>query len=173
MRSSLSKRSAVPGIAFVRLSRLFRTSSFRLTLIYAGLFAVSAIILFGVIYWTTASFMEGQFDASVGDELNEVLGDAGGGGADSLRVVVLSSVRRDQKGWFYQMKNAAGEVLAGNLPTPARFNAVGEQRDGRRTVTIASRGAAIRGASRHDQNLGHWADDGRRSRNRASFHRRG
>jgi hypothetical protein len=117
--------------------------------------------------------MERQFDASVGDELNEVLGDAGGGGADSLRVVVLSSVRRYQKGWFYQMKNAAGEVLAGNLPTPARFNAVGEQRDGRRTVTIASRGAAIRGASGHDQNLGHWADDGRRSRNRASFHRRG
>ena len=60
----------------MRLPRLLRTSSFRLTLLYAVLFGASALILFGGIYWTTASFMQSQFDASVRDELNEVLEDA-------------------------------------------------------------------------------------------------
>lgn len=130
----------------MRLPRLFRTSSFRLTLIYVGLFAASAIILFGVIYWTTASFMQGQFDASVSDELNEVMGDADTGGTEALRTAVASRVARDSKGWFYQVRNGAGDVLAGNLPSSERRAVFGEWRGGRRSVMIADNGGVIRGS---------------------------
>ena len=46
----------------MRLPRLFRTTSFRLTLIYAAVFTVSVTILFAIIYWSTAGFMSQQID---------------------------------------------------------------------------------------------------------------
>jgi hypothetical protein len=41
----------------VALPRILRTSSFHLTLAYAGLFGASVVILFGVIYWATNVYM--------------------------------------------------------------------------------------------------------------------
>ena len=40
----------------MRRNSLFRTSSFRLTLLYAGLFTASVLILFGIIYWRAAGY---------------------------------------------------------------------------------------------------------------------
>jgi signal transduction histidine kinase len=130
----------------VRLPRLFRTSSFRLTLVYAGLFAVSALMIFGVIYWTTKGFMQSQFDESVDDELNEVLEDAGRPATQPLQAAVLASIARDPKGWFYQIQGPAGDVLAGNLPRRGHRDVIGETRDGRRIVTITSGKSVVRGS---------------------------
>ena len=38
------------------MPRFLRTWSFRLTLLYAALFAVSVILLFGVIYWSALNY---------------------------------------------------------------------------------------------------------------------
>jgi hypothetical protein len=62
----------------VRLPRPLRTSSFRLTILYAAIFGVSGLLLFGVIAWSVNSFMAEQLDATVANELAEVQADAGG-----------------------------------------------------------------------------------------------
>ena len=56
----------------MRLSRVFRTSSFRLALVYAGMTGLSFIVLFGVILWSTAHFMHHQIDDSVANEIDEI-----------------------------------------------------------------------------------------------------
>lgn len=128
----------------MRLPRLFRTSSFRLTLLYAVLFGASALILFGGIYWTTASFMQSQFDASVRDELNEVLEEAGAATTEDVRIAVLRSIAHDPKGWFYQAQGVGSEVLAGNLPRRARFDGA-EWRAGQLATVTTGSGVSIRG----------------------------
>ena len=64
----------------MRLPRPFRTSTFRLTLLYAGMFAVSVLILFGIVVFSATKFIARQIDATVASELAEVQADAAGGG---------------------------------------------------------------------------------------------
>ena len=45
------------------LSRILRSASFRLTLIYAALFVISAIVLFGTVYVTATSAMQSDMQA--------------------------------------------------------------------------------------------------------------
>ena len=47
----------------MRLPRPLRTSSFRLTLLYAALFSVSVLLLFGIVGWSVTRFMAEQIDA--------------------------------------------------------------------------------------------------------------
>lgn len=95
--------------------RLFRTSSFRLTLLYAGLTGASFLLLFGVVYWSTTRFMDRQIDATVASELAEIQADARDDGIDSMRGNVQAMVGR-VPGYFYLLQDASGAVLAGNLP---------------------------------------------------------
>lgn len=45
---------------FVFLNSLWRTSAFRLTILYAGLFSASVLTLFAFIYWSTVQVIERQ-----------------------------------------------------------------------------------------------------------------
>ena len=99
----------------MQLPRLFRTSSFRLTLLYAGLTGASFLLLFGVVYWSTTRFMDRQIDATVASELAEIQADARDDGMDSMRGNVQAMVGR-VPGYFYLLQDASGAVLAGNLP---------------------------------------------------------
>ena len=98
-----------------RLPRVFRTSSFRLTLLYAGLTGLSYLLLFAVVYFSTATSMERQIDASVAGELTEIQADAQSGGLARLREVVRELIGRSPD-YFYLLQDASGTVLAGNLP---------------------------------------------------------
>lgn len=105
------------GIAFVRLPRLCRTSSFRLTLLYAGLFSASAILLFGVIYWSTALSMTGQLDAAVGSDFSELKEAFDNAGTRGVSAAIAARVKDMPAGpMFYLLEDSAGAVLAGNLP---------------------------------------------------------
>lgn len=94
--------------------RLFRTSSFRLTLLYAALSGLGFLVLFGVVLWSTTSYMDRQIDATVTTELTEVQADAGGG-IGQLRGIVQDLSARSP-GYYYLLQDAQGTVLAGNLP---------------------------------------------------------
>ena len=50
-------------------TRLLGSSTFRLALLYLGLFGVSVLVLLGFIYWSTAGFMSRQTDATVDAEI--------------------------------------------------------------------------------------------------------
>ncbi|HEY2110186.1 MAG TPA: two-component sensor histidine kinase, partial [Dongiaceae bacterium] len=49
-----------------------RSHGFRLALLYLGLFTVSVLVIFAVIYWTTADFMAQALDLSVETELSSL-----------------------------------------------------------------------------------------------------
>jgi signal transduction histidine kinase len=98
--------------------RFARTSSFRLTLLYAGLFSVSAALLFGLVYWIATSYVAGQIDSAVATEIAEERADAGGTLA-GLETVIAAQSRRASPGAYYLLQDAHGRVLAGNLPPMA------------------------------------------------------
>lgn len=97
------------------LPRLLKTSSFRLTLLYAGLFGISVLILFAVIYISTAGYMAQQLDESVTADLVELQNEADGGGLPRLTTVVSQWARRASPGVYYLFEDSEGRVLAGNM----------------------------------------------------------
>ena len=102
----------------MRLPRLFRTTSFRLTLLYAGLFSLSVLFLFAAVYWSTVGLMSRQIDETVRNELIELQTAAPGGGLLELQQVVQEYAARSPS-FFYLLQDADGHVLAGNLPALA------------------------------------------------------
>ena len=98
----------------MRLLRLFRTSSFRLTLLYAAVLGGSVLLLGGIAAWSVTGFMAEQIDATTASELAEVQADAGGQSTDALRQVIVGLTERSP-GIFYLLQSADGQVLAGNM----------------------------------------------------------
>ena len=99
----------------MKLFNLLRTSSFRLTLLYAGLTGLSFLLLFAIVYWSTTRFMQNQIDATIANEIREIRNDAPSGDRDSLRRTVQASTVQSP-GFFYLLQDGSGTVLAGNLP---------------------------------------------------------
>lgn len=100
----------------MRLPRLFRTTSFRLTLIYAAAFTVSVTVLFAIIYWSTAGFMSRQMDESADIELASLLESQPKAGLNHLRHEVEERLETAPPGAFYLLQDRNGTVLAGNIP---------------------------------------------------------
>jgi signal transduction histidine kinase len=98
----------------VRLPRPLRTSAFRLTILYAALFSISGLLLFGVIAWSVNSFMAEQLDATVANELAEVQADAGGLETSALKRIV-DGLTVNSPGIYYLLQGPDGRVIAGNM----------------------------------------------------------
>ena len=103
----------------MRLPRLFRTTSFRLTLIYATVFTVSVTTLFAIIYWSTAGYLARQMAASTEIELASLQEGQPAAGLSGLIQKVQERVGGAPSGAFYLLQDNAGKVLAGNLPARA------------------------------------------------------
>jgi signal transduction histidine kinase len=99
----------------VHQTELLRTTSFRLTLLYAGLTGLSFLLLFAVVYFSAARFMDGQIDATVAAELAEVQSDALDSRSGGL-AAVLRDLSSRTTGFFYLLEDGGGAVVAGNLP---------------------------------------------------------
>jgi signal transduction histidine kinase len=97
----------------VRLRSIYGTSTFRLSLLYAGVTGVSFALLFAVIFWSTSRFMEHQIDDSVNNELNEITSEAPGDVAATRSIV--SGLARQSSGFSYLFQDTHGQVLAGNI----------------------------------------------------------
>jgi signal transduction histidine kinase len=102
----------------VPIPRIFRTSSFRLTVLYGGLTSLGYLLLFGIVFWATTHAMERQIDASVAGELTEIQSAAPDGNTTSLRDAVAALIGRSPD-YFYLLQDADGRPLAGNLPATA------------------------------------------------------
>lgn len=102
----------------MRLTRLFRTTGFRLAALYAGLFGVSVLALFGVIYWITSGALHQQVAANIDDEIAELVEDYQNGGfshtAAAIREQLASSLH---PATFYLLLDSGGRKVTGNLPT--------------------------------------------------------
>jgi signal transduction histidine kinase len=120
--------------------RVFRTSAFRLTLLYAGIFCASFIALFAIIYWSTARYMDRQLDDTVSNEIAEIESDVANGSVASLQNIV-SGLTLNSPGFFYLLQDHDGNVLAGNLPAMAPIVGIID----RAHVEIQDRTLSLRG----------------------------
>jgi signal transduction histidine kinase len=102
------------GIAFVRLPRPLRTSSFRLTVLYAAMFSVSGLVVFAIVAWLVGSFMAEQLDETVANELAEVQADAGSQDTQVLKRVI-TGLTVNSPGIYYLLQAPHGQVIAGNM----------------------------------------------------------
>jgi signal transduction histidine kinase len=98
----------------VRLPRPLRTSSFRLTVLYAAMFSVSGLVVFVIVAWLVGSFMAEQLDVTVANELAEVQADAGGQDTHVLKRVI-TGLTVNSPGIYYLLQAPDGEVIAGNM----------------------------------------------------------
>ena len=98
------------------LTRLLRTSSFRLTLLYAALFGVSVLVLFAVIYVTTAGYMARQLDRGIDSEITALQEAAQPGGTPRLASLIEErQAETSQSGTVYLLQDSEGRKLAGDL----------------------------------------------------------
>lgn len=100
----------------MRLIRFLRTSTFRLTALYAGVFGASVLAILAFIYWTTAQSIEHQTEEAILDEIEalEQRFDTGGLPALTRTLVERSSAEALGSG-VYLLVGAEGNRLAGTL----------------------------------------------------------
>jgi signal transduction histidine kinase len=100
----------------VRSTRLLRSATFRLALLYALVFGGSALLVLGFVYWSTASYMLRQADETIEAEI--------GGFSERYRVSGLSGLtalieerlsRRPAGDSIYLLAAPDGAPVVGNL----------------------------------------------------------
>jgi signal transduction histidine kinase len=100
----------------VRLTRLLDTSTFRLALIYLGLFGVSALTLLGYLYVATAGVMEQQTAETIQAEITGLEEQYRTRGLPGLkRVLEQRSQAHPNRASIYLLTDPAGRRIAGNL----------------------------------------------------------
>jgi hypothetical protein len=101
----------------VRLPRVFRTATFRLALLYAVLFGVSALVVFGIIYWTMTTYAARQMRDEIEAEISALVAEAKTEGIDHLtRTIERRILTSPRSSNYYLVQDTSGQELAGNLP---------------------------------------------------------
>jgi signal transduction histidine kinase len=100
----------------MRLRRLFRTYSFRTTLLYVAMFGVAIGILFVVIYWVTGNSMKDELRNEVTEEMSPMLDRYRAAGVGAIQSIIAERVDSpDYATSFYLLQDPAGKKVAGNL----------------------------------------------------------
>jgi len=101
---------------FVQTSNLSRSAAFRFALVYALLFSLSLLLLFGGFYWSTATLIEQQVSDTVAAELRALADRYRDEGIDGLQAAVQqrSAPGADQEN-VYLLTNRRLQPLSGNL----------------------------------------------------------
>ena len=108
------------------LTKLFRTTTFRLSLTYLALFSAAAIVAIVYIYWNTTVLLSRQLNQTIDAELKGLAEQYRAGGLDQLvRTVADRSATPGNS--LYLVADSQGRRLAGNLSavTPELWNSLG------------------------------------------------
>src|SRR5258706_6021384 len=107
---------AVPGIVSVPRIRLFRTSSFRLAVLYAGLLTVSVLVLFGVTYLFATDYATQDEDNEIGVEFASIQDEPQLSGQSRLAAIIDNHLRlRKDVRAVYLLQDSAGQKIIGNV----------------------------------------------------------
>jgi signal transduction histidine kinase len=82
---------------------------------YAALTGVSFLLLFGVVFWATTSFMDRQIDTAVSSEIAEILAEPESSTPGGLQAMIQGLITRSSD-FYYLLQDPSGRVLAGSLP---------------------------------------------------------
>lgn len=96
--------------------KLLKTFSFRLALWYVGLFAVSATVVFGVIWWAAVTFMMRQTDEIIESEVWSLVEQYDERGLAALSMQISSRQRNEaSRSNIYLLVDRELHYLAGNM----------------------------------------------------------
>ena len=98
----------------VSLSKLFRTTAFKLSLAYLGFFAVGSAVVLGSVAWNVNGLLDDQITQTVQVEINGLAEQYEVGGVRQLVETVDRRTRLPGSS-LYLVTNFAGETLAGNV----------------------------------------------------------
>ncbi|MFD0986789.1 sensor histidine kinase [Methyloligella solikamskensis] len=95
-------------------SKLFRTTAFRLSLLYLAVFGLAASLAIGYIYWNINILLSRQLDESIQTELSGLAAQYRSGG---LRQLVRTIAKRSETpgNSLYYVADRQGHRIAGNL----------------------------------------------------------
>jgi len=101
---------------FSKLSNLLKTFTFRLALVYVGLFALSVIVLFAFIYVFAMNYVEDRISDSIRTQYSYLLEEYRASGSSGAVARVREMIASDDDGTgIYLLVNQKNEKLAGNL----------------------------------------------------------
>jgi signal transduction histidine kinase len=119
-------------------NRLVHTSSFRLTALYAGLFMICALVLYGVTYWFATDYAARDEINEIAEEFAAIQDDLDLVGETQLPLIIQNHLRerRDVRA-VYLLEDKEGNKIAGNMdamppvlgPTMLRLPMDGSMRD--------------------------------------------
>jgi signal transduction histidine kinase len=107
-----------PDTCFVPLPRLVRTATFRLSALYAILFAGCVLLLGAAAFWSTRAALDKQLARRIEAELTLLERDYRAHGIDEL-IATVQQRSRVKGNLDYFVADPAGERLAGDLPVAA------------------------------------------------------
>jgi len=96
------------------LTKLFRTTTFRLSLTYLAVFSAAAIVALAFIYWNTTVLLSRQLNQTIDAELKGLAEQYRAGGLDQL-VRIVAERSRTPGNSLYLVADRDGKQLAGNL----------------------------------------------------------
>jgi signal transduction histidine kinase len=100
----------------VQITKLFKSSTFRLALIYMALFSVSVLLLLGFIYWSTAGYMVRQTEATIEAEITGLAESYELSGLSGLSKIISDRLSRKKIDTsLYLLTDAQFEPILGNL----------------------------------------------------------
>ena len=106
----------------MKTPRFIRTSSFRLAALYAGLFAASTAVLFGIVYWTTTSALREQVRLSLKNEMASLESKFATEPASALATEIKQRLASGKtQPFYYGLLDPLGHPLAGNLSKLGMF----------------------------------------------------
>lgn len=101
-----------------RLARIIKTFTFRLALVYVGLFSLSVILLFAFIYTFEMNHLEAQVSDSIRMQYNYLVDEYKQTGSSGVEARIEEMIANDEDGnEVYLLVNNKYEKLAGNLNT--------------------------------------------------------
>jgi signal transduction histidine kinase len=149
----------------VRLPELTRTTTFRWTLVVGGIYALSIVLLFGVVYWRTEQYLTTRSDDVVTRQAETLAAAVPEKRLDAIDWLLEQDPRRVQHAGLFA---ADGQRIAGNLArVPADLQVNGPaQRSVVSVATNGTEGRAVRAVARSLPNgevlvIGRKVDEGR------------
>ncbi len=99
-----------------KYSRIIKTFTFRLALVYVGLFSLSVVILFAFIYTFAMGYVEAQVNDAVRMQYNYLVNEYHQNGSTGVESRIKELISGDEDGTeIYLLVNNKNEKLAGNL----------------------------------------------------------
>lgn len=142
----------------MRTPRLVGTATFRLALLYGGLFGASVLVLFGFLYWSTVALLDRQIEQTIEAEIRGLDEQYRGRGLGRLIQAIGERSANPANRTVYLLTDPALRRLAGNLDAwPSAAGAAGtwvkldlERRAGDEAVPheVRARAFTLRGGFR-------------------------